>query len=229
MAYFGATEVSVLNRIQNTSTDATVIGGDIADKMSQSYDKIIGMMPNKMSDPIDVGKIDGHIIVESANDGQETIDSDQSMYTVISDMHLFLNYAGCGLPTNNVDTEMVLGTDYTIPVAGAAPDFAIKTLNSADTIIANYKTTLVNNEGLGALRDMLEEDVALIILQQLGVADNPDLLENVNTRRTTLDKLMMQLQKGELTPRGLQNMRLVQEVETNDDSHNATIVQLIRR
>jgi hypothetical protein len=227
--YFGATENTVLARVQNTNLDASVIQGDIPTMMGDSYDKIVGKMPDKMSNPIDVGKVEGHIIVDSANALQEAIDGTQLMYSVITNMHLFLNYSGCNrIPVNNVDTEMVLDTDYTIPVAGEAPDFAIKPLGAADNIIANYNTTWVNNEGLGDLRDMLEEDVALRILQQIGISDNPNLLENTNTRITTLENKMMQLQKGELTPRGLQFMTLRDEVSTNDESHFATVTKVKR-
>ena len=225
--YFGATETTVLNKVQNTSVDASVIGGTITDIMQKSYDKIIGMMPDKMSKPIDQGKIEGHIIVSSANDGQTTIDDDQLMYITISNMYLFLNYSGCGAPKNNVDTAMVLGTDYTIPTPGAEPVFTA--LNAGDNVIANYVTTWEGNEGLGSLCDMLEEDVALRIFEQIGIANNPDLLDNVNTRRTVLDKLMLSLQKGELTPRGLQFMTLTEEVATNDESHFATVSQISRR
>jgi len=76
--YFGATENTVLAKVQNTSIDASVIELDIPTEMQKSYDKIIGMMPNKMSVPIDQGKIDGHILVCSADPDQETIDADQT-------------------------------------------------------------------------------------------------------------------------------------------------------
>ena len=223
--YFGATENSVLAKVQNTSIDASVIGIDIPTEMQKSYDKITGMMPNKMSIPIDQGKVDGHILVSSADDGQETIDADQTVYTVASGWHLFLN-PECGVPVNSVTPEMTLGTDYTIE--SGIPDFAIKPLSQADTVIANYMTTWANNDGLGVLCDMLEEDCALIILNALGISNNPDLLDNVNTRRENFTKQITKLQSGELVPRGIQAMNMVVEVETNDDSNQATIRKINR-
>jgi len=223
--YFGATENSVLAKVQNTSIDASVIGLDIPTEMQKSYDKIIGMMPNKMSLPIDQGKVDGHILVCSADDGQDTIDADQTVYTVASGWHLFLNPT-CTPPVNNVTTEMVLDTDYTIE--SGIPDFAISPLAQADTVIANYMTTWASNDGLGVLCDMLEEDVALIILNAIGIANNPDLLDNVNTRRTNFTAQVKKLQSGELVPRGIQALNLVVEVETDDTSQQASVFKMNR-
>jgi hypothetical protein len=224
--YFGATEATVLAKVQNTSIDASVIQIDIPTEMQKSYDRIIGMMPTKMSDPIDNGRVRGHILVDSADDGQETIDPDQSVYQVTSAWHLFLNPPTCQLPVNNVTSEMVLGTDYTI-VSGVT-NFAIKPLASADCVIANYQTTWASNEGLGVLCDFLEEDVALTILNSIGIANNSDLLDNVNSRREALGTNLKKLQEGILTPRGIQALNLLQEVATNDESHNATVTKFSR-
>jgi hypothetical protein len=223
--YFGATQETVLAKVQNTNVDASVIGIDIPTEMQKSYDRIIGMMPNKMSIPIDQGKIEGHILVCSSNAGQETIDADQSIYATPSDWHLFLNPT-CGVPINNVTPEMELGVDYTIE--SDVPDFAIKPLSSADTVIGNYITTWEDNDGLGVLCDFLEEDVALTILNSIGIANNPDLLDNVNTRRTAFGENMKKLQEGILTPRGIQALSLVDEVQTNDESHFATVTKFRR-
>jgi len=223
--YFGATENTVLAKVQNTSIDASVIGIDIPVEMQKSYDKIIGMMPNKMSIPIDQGRIEGHILVASADADQEGIDADQAVYTVASGWHLFLNPT-CGMPVNNVTTEMVLGTDYTIE--SDIPDFAISPLSQADTVIANYITTWADNDGLGVLCDMLEEDCALIILNSIGIANNSDLLDNVNTRRANFTTQITKLQSGELVPRGLQALNLLKEIETNDESNFATISRFKR-
>ena len=223
--YFGATENSVLAKVQNTSIDASVIGIDIPVEMQKSYDKIIGMMPNKMSIPIDQGKVEGHILVSSADDGAETIDADQTVYTVASGWHLFLN-PECGLPVNNVTPEMTLDTDYTIEAG--IPDFAISPLAQASCVVANYQTTWADNDGLGVLCDMLEEDCALIILNAIGIANNPDLLDNVNTRRTNFTTQITKLQSGELVPRGIQALNMVVEVETNDESNQATVRKINR-
>jgi len=223
--YFGATEDTVLAKVQNTSIDASVIGIDIPQTMSDSYDYIIGEMPDKMSDPIDIGEITGHVLVASANDGQTTIDIGQEVYLSATNMHLFLNPT-CTPPINNVTTEMVLGTDYTLPVAGGAPVFT--PLTKASTVIGNYHTTWEGNEGLGVLRSLLEEDCTLIILSALGIANNPDLLSNTTSRREAWEKKIKKLQEGNLTPRGLQAIKLQNEVGTNDTSNNATISKFKR-
>jgi len=223
--YFGATENTVLAKVQNTSIDASVVEIDIPQAMSDSYDYIVGEMPDKMSDPIDNGDITGHVLVASANDGQTTIDISQEVYLSATNMHLFLNPT-CSPPINNVTAEMELGVDYTLPVAGGAPVFT--PLVKASTVVSNYNTTWEGNEGLGALRSLLEEDVAIIILESLGMANNPNLIENVNTRRESWEKKIKKLQDGELTPRGLQSIKLQKEVGTNDTSNSATISEFKR-
>lgn len=223
--YFGATTETVLAKVQNTNIDESVIQLDIPQTMSDSYDYIIGEMPDKMSDPIDIGEITGHVLVSSANDGQTTIDPGQEVYLSATNMHLFLNPV-CSPPINNVTTEMVLGTDYTLPVVGGAPVFS--PLVKASTVVANYHTTWEGNEGLGVLRSLLEEDCALIILNAIGIANNPDLLSNVTPRREAWEKKIKKLQAGELTPRGLQAIKLQNEVGTNDTSNFATISRFKR-
>jgi hypothetical protein len=220
--YFGATEATVLAKVQNTNVDASVIQIDIPTEMGLSYDRIIGKLPNKMSVPIDQGKISGHILVETSNPGQTTIDEDQSIYATPSNWHLFLNPPKCSHPVSNVTPEMVLDTDYTITAEGV-PDFTIKPLSSADRVIANYNTTWEDSDGLGVLRDLLEEDMVIIILNSIGIANNPNLLDNVNIRTTNLTADMKQMQDGDLTPRGIQAINLLDEVQTNDESSFAAI------
>jgi hypothetical protein len=75
---------------------------------------------------------------------------------------------------------------------------------------------------------MLEEDCALIILNAIGIANNPDLLDNVNTRRANFTAQVTKLQAGELTPRGLQAINMLVEVQTNDESNQATVTKFTR-
>lgn len=223
--HFGATVETVLAKVQNTSADASVIGLDIEDEMQASYARIVKKMPDKMSDPINLGEIRGHILVDSANDGQTDIDISQKVYSFASNWHIFLN-PGCNGTISNVSDEMELGVDYTIPVAGGKPAFTA--LAKASHVVANYHTTWVDNDGLEDLRSMLEEDVAIIILYALGVANNPNLLENANIRRKDWKETVKEMQLGEATPMGLQAIKLVNEVSTNDESNNATISRFKR-
>ena len=164
--------------------------------------------------------------MRSANDGQETIDTSQTIPQAASNWHIFIDYSGGGAPQNNKGYEAVLGTDYTIE--SGVPDFAIKPLSLGSNVIANYNTDWSDNYGLEALRGMLEESVALLLMRNAGIADNPDLLSDVDTRKTDLATAKKRTQLGEMVPAGLQQMNLVVEVEANDDSHFATISRMKR-
>jgi len=223
--YFGATVDSVLAKVQNTEVNESVIQLDITEEMKASYARIVKKMPDKMSDPINIGEIRGHILVDSANDGQTDIDISQKVYSFASNWHIFLN-PGCNGTISNVSDEMELGVDYTIPVAGGKPAFT--ELEKASHVVANYHTTWVDNDGLEDLRSMLEEDVAITILYALGIANNPNLLENANERRKDWKETIKEMQLGEATPMGLQAIKLVNEVSTNDESNNATVTKFKR-
>lgn len=226
--WFLATVETVLARVQNTSTDSNSLGGDtyIQGLMTEAQADIIGMMPRKISQPLQVGEVWGHILVDSANDAQETIDASQTIPQTTSNWHIFIDYDRCGSPPNNKGFEALLGTDYTI--ASGIPDFAIKPLALGSRVLANYYTDWSDNVGLEALKGMLEESVALLLLENAGIADNPDLIENVNTRVTNLAASKKRLQTGEMVPMGLQQLNLLVEVETNDDSKTARIVSFSR-
>jgi len=226
--WFDATVSSVLARVQNIDTDSATLGGDtyIQSLMTEAQADIIGMMPRKISQPLQVGEVWGHILVDSANDLQETIDTSQTVPQTTSNWHVFIDYDRCGSPPNNKGYEAVLGTDYTI--VNGVPDFAISPLALGSRVLANYYTDWSDNVGLEALKGMLEESVALLLLENAGIADNPDLLENVNTRMTNLTTSKSRLRKGEMVPMGLQQLNLLTEVETNDDSKTARIVSFSR-
>ncbi len=226
--WFDATVESVLARVQNIDTDSATLGGDtyIQSLMTEAQADIIGMMPRKISQPLQVGEVWGHILVDSANDLQETIDTSQTVPQTTSNWHVFIDYDRCGSPPNNKGYEAVLGTDYTI--VNGVPDFAISPLALGSRVLANYYTDWSDNVGLEALKGMLEESVALLLLENAGIADNPDLLENVNTRMTNLTTSKSRLRKGEMVPMGLQQLNLLTEVETNDDSKTARIVSFSR-
>lgn len=227
MSYFGATVESVLARVQNTSIDSDSLGGDtyIETLMAEAERDITGMIPKKISSPL-YGEVWGHILVRSANDGQETIDTSQTIPQDSSNWHVFIDYDGCGTPENNKGYEAVLDTDYTIE--SGVPDFAIKPLSLGSNVIANYNTDWSDNYGLEALRGMLEESVALLLMRNAGIADNPDLISDVDTRKKDLAIAKKRIQLGEMVPAGLQEMNLVVEVEANDDSHFATVSTINR-
>ena len=227
--YFGATVQTVLSRVQNTSIDPTVFGGtaDIQALMAEAQADITGTMPRKISQPLLVGEVCGHILVSSANAGQVAIDATQTIPQTASNWHIFIDYDGCDSPPNNKGYEALLGTEYTI--VSDVPDFAVKPLAEGAQVIANYYTDWSDNSGLEALRGMLEESVALQLLENAGIADNPDLLSNVNTRVEALKVSKMRLQNGELVPLGLQRLNLFTEVEANDDTDHATVTRFNRR
>lgn len=226
--WFDATVESVLARVQNIDTDSSTLGGDtyIQSLMTEMQADIIGMMPRKISQPLQVGEVWGHILVDSANDLQETIDASQTIPQTTSNWHIFIDYNQCGSPPNNKGFEAVLDTDYTIE--SGIPDFAISPLALGSRVLANYYTDWSDNVGLEALKGMLEESVALLLLENAGIADNPDLLENVNTRTAALLTSKNRLRTGEMVPMGLQQLNLLIEVETNDDSKTARIVSFSR-
>ncbi len=226
--WFDATVDDVLGRVQNTETNPDVLRGTdyIERLMGQAQDDIIGMMPKKISQPLQVGEVWGHILVDSANDSQLAADASQTIPQTTSNWHIFIDYDRCGTPPNNKGFEAVEGTDYDI-VAGI-PDFTIKPLTLGSRVLANYYTNWDDNFGMGALQSMLEEWVALLLLSNAGIADNPDLLENVNTRKAALLVSQNRLRAGEMVPMGLQQLNLLTEVETNDDSKTARIVSFSR-
>lgn len=226
--WFLATVETVLARVQNIDTNPASLGGEtyIQGLMSEAQSDIIGMMPRTISQPLQVGEVYGHILVDSANALQVAIDASQTVPQVASNWHVFINYPKCDSPPNNKGFEATLGTDYTI-VSGI-PDFTVSPLALGSRVLANYYTDWSDNVGLEALRGMLEESVALILLENAGIADNPDLLSNVNTRMTNLATSKKRLQLGEMVPMGLQQLNLLKEVETNNESNTATTRRLRR-
>ena len=228
MAYWGATVAGVLAKVQNTNTDVDQVGGTayVEGLMTDAEKEIISGMPDRNSDPIDVGEIEGHILVRSANEDQDAIDATQTIPQVASNYHIFINYSGCGIPPNNQGYEAVLGTDYTIE--SDIPDFAIKPLSLGAQVIANYYTTWSDNYGLELLKSILEEQVALIISDNVGLSDNPEFQAGIIDRRNRNEAKKMKLIDGSLVPQGVQQMRLVVENSVNDESRTATVTRFRR-
>jgi len=227
--YFGATIDSVLTRVQNTSTDPDSLGGEayIFSLMAESQADITGMMPRKIAQPLQVGEVWGHILVDSANDGQETIDATQTVPQDSSNWHVFIDYSGCQCPPpNNKGYEATISVDYTI--SAGVPDFAVKPLTLGSRVLANYYTDWSDNVGLEALRGMVEEDVALQLLSNAGMANNPNLLDNITDRKKDLKTSKGMLRKGEMVPMGLEQLNLLQEVEVNDESKQASVFSMNR-
>jgi len=222
--YFGATINSVLARVQNTSTNSEVLRGDdyIFSLMAEAQSDITGMMPRKIAQPLQVGEVWGHILVDSANDGQTAIDASQTVPQDSSNWHVFIDYSGCLCPPpNNKGYESTIAVDYTI-ISGV-PDFTVKPLALGSRVLANYYTDWSDNVGLEALRGMVEEGVALQLLSNSGIANNPNLLADVVDRKKELELSKDRLRKGTMVPMGLQQLNLLQEVEVNDESNTATI------
>ena len=79
------------------------------------------------------------------------------------------------------------------------------------------------------LKSILEEQVALMLMDNVSVSDNPEFQTEITNRRTRNEAKKAKLVSGDLVPQGVQQMRLVVQNSVNDASTTAKVVPFRRR
>jgi len=75
---------------------------------------------------------------------------------------------------------------------------------------------------------MLIEGAALDLMSNAGIANNPVILDDMTRRQENLIKSMDDLRLGNQLPIAITELKLLFEIEANDDSQNTRSVPFIR-
>ncbi len=231
MAWFDATVDDVLRKIQNNQIDANNFGGtsEVESIMTRYEGDIRSQIPNRTSQMVNQGLIEGHIVVNSADKNQTTGDDSQPLIATPSRQYFFLNWYKSRNPIPNKDTsyQMVEGIDYTLTGTGQ-PSFSVKPLNQGDQVVATYYTAWDDSVGLESLQWLLIEGSALELMRNAGVANNSTLADDIASRSESWLNQFNRLQSGELIPVGVTQLDLVREREVNDNSNNVRSARIVR-
>jgi len=230
MAWFGATVKDVLRQIQNKDVDSSDFGGlaYVQKVMTIRENKIKGSMPRRFAEMVNLGEIRGQIVVASATEGQTVIDATQSIVDnlVSGSIYLYQNWRQPCPPVDNRDSAMIDPDDYS--VSGNIITFTSTALSKGDNVIANYNTDWTGYVGLEDLQWMLVEGSALDLMANAGMANNPTILEDMTRRQENLTASMSDLRDGNQLPIAITELKLLFEIEANDDSQNTRSVNFIR-